>query len=173
MTTTPSTPSLARLYRNIFYFKWGKSHWLTQPVKEALTQAVRDAEKGHCGEVVLVIEYALPVLQAYRTTCRDRAIHLFSTYRVWDTEDNTGILIYLNLCERQLEIVADRGIHQHVSENTWQTLCQNTTEGIKNNQPVESLQTLLQDIGEHLRTYHSFKQDPEGNELPDQPIYIS
>ncbi|WP_250163751.1 hypothetical protein [Psychrobacter sp. WY6] len=81
------------------------------------------AERGHRGEVFLIVENHLPIQEAYYIGCRERAIELFSEYRVWDTEENTGVLVYVNICEHQLEIVADRGISAHVSPTVWRAMC--------------------------------------------------
>ncbi len=58
-----------------------------------------------------------------KLTPRERALEVFGLLRVWDTEENAGVLIYLLLADRDVEIVADRGIHAHVDTAAWQAIC--------------------------------------------------
>ena len=130
------------------------------------------AERGHRGEVFLIVENHLPIQEAYRMNCRERAIDLFSEYRVWDTEENTGVLIYVNVCERKLEIVADRGISAHVSPTVWNAMCEKAVSGIATQKTEESLAELLDEVGQVLRQYYHLERDPEGNELSDTVVFL-
>lgn len=165
-------PSFARWWRQVLYVPILHSKWLTTQMRSRLTQKVTEAEKGHRGEVFLIIEHHLPIQTAYHCDCRHRAIELFSQYRVWDTEENTGVLVYVNICERDLEIVADRGISTHVSPTVWKAMCDKALSGLMQEKVEESLSELLEDIGQLLRQYYYLEDDPEGNELPDEVIVI-
>lgn len=125
-------PSFARWWRQVLFVPLMHSKWLTAAAKARLTAKVTSAERGHRGEVFLIIENHLPIQQAYHIGCRERAIDLFSEYRVWDTEENTGVLVYVNICEHSLEIVADRGISAHVSPTVWRAMCDKAVAGIAN-----------------------------------------
>lgn len=170
---SPSTPtSLARWWRQVMFVPMLHSRWITPEARQRLTNKVSEAEKGHRGEVYLVIENHLPIHSAYHMDCRDRALELFSLCGVWDTEENTGVLVYLNVCEHGLEIVADRGISQHVSPTVWQAMCDKALSGLKNNQVEDSLSELLEEIGQLLRQHYYLEHDPAGNELSDTVLYI-
>lgn len=111
-------------------------HWLTSPwaVRSAfparsfaaIEQAIRTAERLHGGEIRFAVEAALatPALLR-RQSARERAVELFSHLRIWDTECNNGVLVYVLLADRAVEIVADRGIHELVGAPAWQGMCQN------------------------------------------------
>jgi TPM domain len=87
---------------------------------QALVQA---SERRHSGEIRISVEAGLPLSYLWRRlTSRQRAVALFGKLRVWDTEHNNGVLIYLLLAEHAIEIVADRGLAQHVSAAQWETL---------------------------------------------------
>ena len=76
---------------------------------DAIAEAIDQGERTHRGEVRLIIEKALPLEAAWAgVTNRQRAVNLFADYGVWDTEDNCGVLIYVNLAEHKIDIVADR-----------------------------------------------------------------
>ncbi|MCE9600013.1 MAG: TPM domain-containing protein [Spirochaetia bacterium] len=87
-----------------------------QRIEEEITKS----ERSHSGEIRFAVEIDLSAGQIFRgVTARQRAIDTFSALRVWDTEENTGVLVYLLLADRQLEIVADRGIHKKVGTDAW------------------------------------------------------
>ena len=167
-----SEPSLGRLWRQMTFVPILHNRWLDDDAKLRLTQAVTEAEKGHRGEVFILIENHLPIPDAYHIGCRERAIDIFSEYRVWDTEENTGVLVYINICEHDLEIVADRGINAHVDPSVWHQFCQDTLAGIKRGKMEASLIELLGKIGDLLRTHYHLEHDPQGNELPNEVVFL-
>jgi uncharacterized membrane protein len=111
---------VSRLQRHLFIPPWRlKKHFPASLLREIET-AVRDSEKHHYGEIRFVIETALPLGALWKgMTARQAAIAAFSTLRVWDTEHNSGVLIYVLLADRDLEIVADRGIAARVGQAEW------------------------------------------------------
>ena len=167
-----SNPSFARWWRQVLFVPLLHSKWLTEEAKARLTEKVTQAERGHRGEVFLIVENHLPIQDAYHVGCRARAIDLFSEYRVWDTEENTGVLIYVNICEHQLEIVADRGISAHVSPTVWRAMCDKAVSGIANQKTEESLAELLDEGGQVMRQYYHLEHDPAGNELSDTVVFL-
>ncbi|MFO1354017.1 MAG: TPM domain-containing protein [Acinetobacter sp.] len=89
-----------------------------------IANAVQQAEKGHVGEIQVVIE-EYPMFTGLSSEYRLRAQQLFAELGVWDTELNSGVLLYLNLCERKVEIVIDRGLKNATQTETWNKICQN------------------------------------------------
>lgn len=164
--------SIKRWLRHIFYFKSSKrlfNHLKRQQITAAITQA----EAGHRGEIQVVIEASLPSTLALKYTTRQRAEQLFAEYRVWDTEYNTGILIYLNLCDHAIEIVVDRGINQAISTDYWQKLCQDLLFYFQKNQFTEGLCWAIVQLGDRLAEfYKNDADDPKGNELENEPKLI-
>ena len=81
---------------------------------------VTESERRHIGEIRVCVESGLPLSYLWRSaTARERAVAMFGKLRVWDTEHNTGVLIYLLMAEHRIEIVADRGLNRHVSAPEW------------------------------------------------------
>lgn len=167
-----TTPSFARWWRQVLFVPLLHSKWITNDIRQMLTDKVTQAERGHRGEVFLVIENHLPISSAYYSNAHDRAVELFSRCRVWDTEENTGVLIYVNVCERYLDIIADRGINSHVSPTVWQAMSDKAIAGIANQKTAESLTELLDEVGQLLRQYYHLEHDPEGNELSDTILFL-
>ncbi|MBU5616627.1 TPM domain-containing protein [Psychrobacter sp. TAE2020] len=170
--TQLTKPSFARWWRQVLFVPLLHSRWINTETIQMLTAKVTQAELGHRGEVFLVIENHLPISSAYYSSGHDRAIELFSRCRVWDTEENTGVLIYVNVCEHYLHIVADRGISSHVSPTVWQAMSDKAVAGIANQKTAESLTELLDEVGQLLRQYYHLEDDPAGNELSDTVLFI-
>lgn len=166
----PSKPSWQRWWRQMTFMPFLHSRWLTEENRQTLANAVAQAETGHRGEIFFVIENTLPLSIARTHDSRDRAIAVFSNYRVWDTAENTGVLVYLNLCEHRLEIVADRGINAHVLPTVWQAICDKAITGIKAGKQIDSLVALLDDVGQLLRQF--YQDDKYGNELKNTIVYL-
>lgn len=164
--------SVGRMFRQMFYIPMFHTRWLNDATQQHLSEKTTEAEKNHRGEIRVVVENTLPVLRSYSLTPRARAIELFSDLRVWDTDENTGVLVYVNICEHDLEIVADRGINAHVEQSTWQDMCDRAIAGIRADKPVESIENLLMEIGDLLRQFYELVDDPAGNELCDQVLYL-
>lgn len=165
------TNKIINVIKHLCFIPWLSKHKLNKQNKHALHQAVRLAEQGHQGEIVLIIEAQLPLSFAWRGGCRERAVSLFANQRVWDTAHNTGILVYVNLCARNLQLVADRGICQQVPHPFWQELNSDALQKIKTGDFTGGLCWLLAELGALLRK-HDPNGDPNGNELPDQPLYL-
>lgn len=171
MQTIQSTKSIARLMRQMLFVPSLHNRWLTPDVKQSLANTITQAEMGHMGEIYLIIENHLPIATAYQQDCRERALYLFATHKVWDTEHNTGVLVYVNLCEHDLEIIADRGIDQKAHQACWQSLCEQTLSRFKSGQMQSGLDDLIRQIGEILQTHYP-STDALGNELSNQVTYL-
>jgi uncharacterized membrane protein len=136
----------------------------------AIGAAIAEGERGHRAELRLVVEAALPAELVWRgITNRARALALFVEYGVWDTEDNCGVLIYVNLAERKVDIVADRNINRKIAPATWQAICTTLTSGFaKGDYPASTIAAIEQVNA--LLHQHFPSTGERANELPDQPI---
>ena len=89
-----------------------------------IERAIADSEATHGGQVVFAVEAALPLARVQqKLTPRERALEIFGLLRVWDTEHNNGVLVYLLLADQDVEIVADRGIANAGGDAPWQAIC--------------------------------------------------
>lgn len=136
----------------------------------AIGSAIGDGERRHRAELRLVVEAALPVELAWRgVTNRERALALFVQYGVWDTEENCGVLIYVNLAERKVDIVADRHIGRKIDAATWQAVCNTMTSGFAAGNYQDSTLAAIGQMNALLQQ-HFPATGERPNELPDQPI---
>lgn len=170
MQNVGSTGGFARLLRQIFFIPSLHGRWLSPTVKDKLATVIAQAEQGHLGEIYLIIESHLPIYEAYHTTCKERALQLFASHNVWDTEYNTGILVYLNLCEHDLEIVADRGIDKK-AHTLWEPLCHTALTCFKQGDMQGGLMGLIESLGELLLTHYPSDKGA-ANELSNHPLYL-
>ncbi|MEI5998089.1 TPM domain-containing protein [Paraburkholderia bengalensis] len=113
-----------RIVRHLSMTRWSVNAAFPPRTLRAIEQAIRESHRAHIGQVLFVVEGALHSTPLFDgLTARERAIDVFSQLRVWDTECNNGILIYLLLADRDVEIVADRGINSRVATQEWETIC--------------------------------------------------
>lgn len=147
-----------------------QNRWLNQSALARLKTAITQGEQGHRGEIRLIIEKSLPMTLAWHYTARERAEDLFTHYRIWDTEERTGVLLYLNLAEHRLEIVADKGINQHVSQEAWQKIADTAVKKLYAQKRIEALEGLIDDTATLLRAHYGCTTNK--NELADDIVLI-
>lgn len=141
---------------------------------DKLTSTIESAEHGHRGEIRLVVESSLPSALIWQnTTPRARAIDWFSQLRVWDTEGNTGILLYLLLAENKLELVADRGIASKVPQAQWEQICAQLQTHLGQHEIEIGLKTTISQLGQLLQQHFPLENaQANPNELCNQPVII-
>src|SRR5438105_57141 len=113
-----------RLLRHLATTRWSTRRRFTLPVRQAIGQAAQERESRHEGEIRFVVETALDLPELWHDLPpRQRALQLFGLLGVWDTEHNNGVLIYVLMADRVVEIVADRGIAARIAPAEWQAVC--------------------------------------------------
>ena len=134
--------------------------------------AISESEKHHYGELRFVVEahLRLPAL-IHGMTARERAIELFSHLRIWDTEHNSGVLIYLLLADRDVEIIADRGIHHRVGDAEWETICKKMEQEFRQQHFEAGVLHGIHAISE-LLARHFPASTNNVNELPDTTVVL-
>jgi len=137
-----------------------------------IEEAISRGERMHEGQLRFVVEASLPLAQVFRgLEPRARALQLFGQLGIWDTEHNNGVLVYVLLADKDVEIVADRGINRRVAQDTWEAVCRAMeaafTEGRFEHGPVDGITAIGELLAQH------FPRSTSGpNELPDQPIVL-
>ncbi len=165
-------PSLGRWFKHFFYMPASKRYF-SKADQMAIADAVKQAEFGHVGEIQVVIEGHIPCSTAYYHNTRLRAQQLFAELGVWDTEFNSGILLYLNLCEKNVEIVIDRGIDQATAQQQWDQICLHISSELANKNYRKALIDGVAEIGEILSDYYDGQQRDLENELENSPIILN
>jgi uncharacterized membrane protein len=141
---------------------------------ERLTRRVQASERRHSGEIRICIEAGLPLSYLWRgAPARERAIMMFGKLRVWDTEQDNGVLIYLLLADHAIEIVADRGLNRHVAADAWQAMAERMSAAFKAGRFEEGLAAAVDQVDALLLQHFALaggERNP--NELPDQPVIV-
>jgi uncharacterized membrane protein len=138
----------------------------------AIGAAITAGEQRHRGELRLIVENAMPSEAIWSDIGnRQRAIALFAEYGVWDTEDNCGVLIYVNLADRKVDIVVDRNIGRKIEAATWQAVCRTMTEGFARGDFQASTLAAVEQVNALLAAQFP-SAGARVNELPDQPIVL-
>lgn len=165
-------PSLKRWFKHFFHLPASK-RFFSQADQAAIADAVKLAEHGHMGEIQVVIEGHIPCSQAYHQNTRRRAEQLFAELGVWDTQYNSGILLYLNLCEKKVELVVDRGICTESHSQAWQTICEQMIQKLKQDQYREAVVNAVTEIGQVLDQFYDRCNQNDQDELDNQPIILN
>lgn len=163
---------LTRMMRHLFTTTAAGRRAFPPPTLTAIQAAIAEGEEQHRAEVRLIVEPALPVpavLSGHAS--RQRARELFSLYRIWDTEENCGVLIYINLADRKVEIIADRGVGRAVAASDWQAVCHTMTRGFAQGEFHDSAIAGLTQLNRILAT-HFPANGSRSNQLSDRPIVL-
>jgi hypothetical protein len=137
-----------------------------------IEQAIKASEATHAGQIRFVVEGALDGAPLLRNqSARGRALDVFSHLRIWDTTHNNGVLIYLLLADRDVEILADRGIDALVSTAEWQTICDMMEDKFRRGNFEAGVIKGIEAVSRHLAK-HFPKRGTGRNELPDAPVVI-
>lgn len=138
----------------------------------AIAEAIQAAELQFEGEVRFAVEGALEPSDLFRAvTPRERAVEVFSQLRVWDTQYNNGVLIYVLLADHAVEIIADRGIHAHESTETWSAICRQLEAAFKRNEYETGTVAAIEAVAQALQR-HFPAIGVQINELPDAPALL-
>ena len=163
---------LARLLRH----RWldeADTHKAVPPVMLArLMQRVAASEARHSGEIRICVEGSLPSSYVWRdATARERAVAMFGKLRVWDTEHNNGVLVYLLLAERAIEIVADRGVDARVPPAQWAAMVARMSGAFREGRFEDGLDQTLGEVSALLVQHFPLQPgEANPNELPDEPV---
>jgi uncharacterized membrane protein len=139
---------------------------------DRIQAAIVAGEAQHGGQVVFAVEAALPLGRVHkRVTPRERALEVFGLLRVWDTEHNNGVLVYLLLADRDVEIVADRGIAASVDDGEWRAICAAIETASAAGRHADGVLDGVNAASAVLARHFPHRVG-SGNELPDKPILL-
>ncbi|MEY9124020.1 TPM domain-containing protein [Bradyrhizobium yuanmingense] len=164
--------SIKRIARHLVQHHWRAKQIFPQAVLDRIEQAIKRGEVTHSGQVRFVVEGALDGRPLFRNQpARARALDVFSHLRVWDTAHNNGVLIYLLLADRDVEIIADRGIDAKVGTEGWETICRAMEAEFRLGRFEGGVISGIEAVSRELEK-HFPKQGPHANELPDAPVVM-
>jgi uncharacterized membrane protein len=163
---------IGRIGKHLLEHHWRARRVFPKEVLKLIEQAIKAGEVTHSGQVRFVVEGALDGRPLFSgQSARDRALDIFSHLRIWDTAHNNGVLIYLLLADRDVEIVADRGIDAKVGSAGWQKICAAMEADFRAGNFSGGVIKGIQSVSRELATYFP-KQGANPNELPDKPVVM-
>ena len=161
-----------RLIRHLATTRWSTRRRFTPQVRAAIEQAIGRCEAQHAGEIRFVVETALDLPELWHDLPpRLRALQLFGQLGVWDTAHNNGVLLYVLMADRVVEIIADRGIAERIAQPEWQAVCRQIElhyrAGRYREGSIAGIEGVAALLGRHFPGRH-----PSGQELPNQPVLL-
>lgn len=164
--------NIQRIVRHLFTTQGQVGRAFPPSTLLAIEKAIEASEATHAGEIRFAVEAALDGLPLFKgQSPRERALEVFALQRVWDTEHNNGLLIYLLLADRAVEIVADRGIHAQVGEQGWCEICCRMESAFKLGDYESGAIVGIQAAAQHLAV-HFPAGDKAGNEQSNRPVLL-
>ena len=164
--------NLKRLLKHLVLPPWLLRRVFPLSTMHAIEAAITASEMRHRGQIRFAVEESLAFDALWRgKTARERALEVFTDLRVWDTEHNNGVLVYLLLADRDVEIVADRGIHRAVGEEAWEEICRTMEAALHAGQFETAVVRGIEAIGALLAAHYP-RHEPGANELPDMPVVL-
>lgn len=163
---------LKRLVRHLSTTPWRVEDAFPATSLAAIERTIAAGEATHGGQVRFAVEGALPMLHLLRgQSARGRAIELFAEQGVWDTEHNSGVLIYLLLADRTVEIVADRGIDARVGKEAWERICRRMEAAFREGRFEAGVLAGIEEAS-RLLAAHFPPEERRLDELPDRPLVL-
>ena len=161
-----------RLLRHLMSPQWRVRRLFPSTTLVRIEQAIAQSEKRHCGQIRFAVEHALDTAALlHGVSARQRALDVFSAMKIWDTEHNNGVLIYLLLADKDVEIIADRGIHGPVGGEGWETICRDMESAFLEGSFEQGVLSGIARVSRLLESH--FPSDPPGaNELSDRPVVL-
>ena len=164
--------NLKRIMRHLSTGNAAVRHAFPSGTLDAIEHAIRTAEVKHAGHIRFAVEASLdmaPLLAGQ--TAQQRAVEVFSKLRVWDTEHNNGVLIYLLLADRDVEIVADRGVHAKLGKEVWEAICSEMEAAFRVGKFEQGVLAGIRSVGQCLMQHYP-QVGEKVNELADRPVLM-
>ena len=163
---------LMRILRHLLTPDWVARRAFSTAALTRIEAVIGQSEAAHRGEIRFAVEggfQLMPLLKGI--TARTRALSVFSDLHVWDTAENTGVLLYLQLVDRDIEIIADRGISACVTQDVWEGICQRMEAAFREGRFEEGVITGLREITALLaRHFPARAENPD--ELSNKPVVL-
>ncbi|MEP7061669.1 MAG: TPM domain-containing protein [Betaproteobacteria bacterium] len=163
----------ARLWRHVVTDHHTVRRTFPADALTRIERAITESETTHGGQIVFAVEAALPLARVHQqVTPRQRAFELFGLLRVWDTEHNNGVLIYLLLADQDVEIVADRGIANERGDAPWQAICTEIERACAAGRYVDGVIEGVRASAAVIAGRFAYDASAARNELADKPVVL-
>ena len=163
---------LGRFCKHLLLSRWLVKTYFSKSDLSQIANRIAASESKHRAEIRVAIEANLHPLRVFSDApVKQRAVDVFSQLRIWDTQENNGVLIYLLLADHVLEIVADRGIHQTLGEDYWQKINEDVIHLFKKKQYTDGICYAIEEItSEMVKLFPKQGEDPD--ELSNEVVIL-
>lgn len=162
-----------RFYKHLFTTRAAGRKAFPADALQAIQSVIAEGEKLHRAEIRFAVEAALPLQSVLEShTSRRRANELFARYRIWDTEENSGVLIYVNLADHKVEIITDRNVERALKADDWQAVCKTMTQGFAQGNYRDSTLAALHQLNGLLQEHFPANGSSASNELSNKPLVL-
>lgn len=169
--TSPGVGRWARLWRHLLVTDAALRRTFPASALDRIEAAVTAGERIHGAQLRCVIEADLDLPLVWQgVTPRQRALDLFASLHVWDTALDNGVLLYVQLADRAVEIVADRGLLGRVEPDEWAAICARLQAAFAGGDAPAGMEAAVGEIAAVLARH--FPAGSGGNELPDRPLLL-
>lgn len=163
---------IKRIGRHLLLNRWRVRRAFPRQALTNIEKAIKASEATHTGQIRFAVEGALDGVPLFKDqSARARSIDVFANLRVWDTENSNGVLIYLLLADRDVEIVADRGINEKVQQAGWEAICRLMETEFRAGNFEGGVLTGVAAVTRLLAKHFPASGAPR-NELPDKPVVM-
>ncbi|MGH8687100.1 MAG: TPM domain-containing protein [Burkholderiales bacterium] len=163
---------MKRILKHLFTPHWLAHRAFSSAALARIQAAIQESEKSHDGELRFAVEAGLHLTALFKgVTPRQRAREVFAQLGVWDTEHNSGVLIYVQLVDGAIEIVADRGIAAKVAQHEWDAVCRKMEASFRAGRFEQGALDGIREITDLLRR-HFPARGANPDELPDRPVVL-
>ncbi|HEY4773172.1 MAG TPA: TPM domain-containing protein [Steroidobacteraceae bacterium] len=164
---------MKRALRHLFATHWGTRRRFTPQVLADIQKAIAQVESQHPGALRFAVETALhPAELWHDMSPRQRAVQVFAHLLVWDTHHNNGVLIYVLLADRAVEILADRGLAAHIAQSEWDQICRAMERHYRASDFGRGSVAGIEQIGRLLERHFPGSHGSSTPELPNQPVLL-
>src|SRR6476659_3180059 len=164
---------IARMFRHLFATRAGTRRHFTDEVLHSIEQGIAAAESRCSGEIRFVIETALELPEVWGGLMpRERALHVFSSLHMWNTEHRNGVLIYVLAADRDVEIIADRGAAALIPQVDWEGVCRVMEAHFRGGRFAEGSTAGIDAVGSLLARHFPPPRGVNRDELPNQPALL-
>lgn len=109
--------------------------------------------------------------KAKATAVTNRSVRYFAESGVYCTKDHSGILIFVSFFEKQVRIVADKGISEKIGQDLWDLIADEMAENLSKGNVKDAYLSAINRCGDLLSEYFPAKEE-NPNELNDGLVIL-
>lgn len=165
--------NISRLFKHLLHLPWLVHRKFPPATLNKIEESIRVSEILHHAEIRFAVESSLSFSELLQnTSCFERGVEVFSELRVWDTEHNNGVLIFLLLADRNVEIIADRGLNKKITNEEWLQICSLMEQSFKKKEFEAGVLIGIKEITQKLSQHFPEEKKDNNNELSNKPVIL-